>query len=160
MYSEDTCSIRDMYGREKRESRKGGEGAVIVQFDATRGGLWPRRPGLATGQVDPANPPEAFSSARLVDNHDGWMTSVNNHNELIRSECRREWSEEKLMVLLFWQISFASHSPFTIYAWVYVVIADSARQRRLLHSFPLSVVCLYKGIYTLWIIRGPIKPYI
>ena len=40
MYSEVTCSIRDMYGREKRESRKGGEGAVIVlQFDATRGGL-------------------------------------------------------------------------------------------------------------------------
>ena len=39
MYSEVICSIRDMYGREKRESRKGGEGAVIVQFDATRGGL-------------------------------------------------------------------------------------------------------------------------
>ena len=64
-----------MYSREKRESRKGGEGAVIVQFDATRGGLWPGRPGLATGQVDPANPPEAFSSATLVDNRDELMRS-------------------------------------------------------------------------------------
>ena len=82
---------------EKRESRKGGEGAVIVQFDATRGGLWPRRPGLATGQVDPAcaNPPEAFSSATLVDNRDGWMTSIDNHYKLIWSECTREWSEEE-----------------------------------------------------------------
>ena len=72
-----------MYGMEKRESRKGGEGAVIVQFDTTRGGLWPTGPGLATDQVDPAssNPPEVFSSATLVNNRDGWMTSVDGHNE-------------------------------------------------------------------------------